>query len=384
MKRYVFLFIAPLLAALSCGKAPERLNLDAECLVIGMSLDGYEGVADRSSSTVKVTVPEDYDVTAMTLTSLSLSEGASSDVSEGDVLNMLSPRRIRVSGGDVYLDWTISVKEDIPASGKPSAVYMGLAATVGELPAEERAACGWMLENVPGSRYVPAAEILSGKADLSECRLLWWHFHRDGGVDGKSAFEAAAGDAVAAAEKLRALHLGGMSLLLTRYAVYLPAYIGACESSVVPNNCWGGYEDSPETTSSPWHFTADGHLNHPLYRNLVMSGKDGEEAFIYTCGTGCSVTNSTAQWHIGTDWGGYGSLSVWKEKTGAEELGRGSDGSVVVWEFPRQVASGGIICIGSGCYDWYGDGGEDAEGYHTNVATMTGNAVTYLMEQGDI
>lgn len=380
MKRHTFIFIVLAAALLSCGKSPERLDLDAECLVLDLSLDGYEGVVDRGLSSVSVTVPENYDVSAMTLTSLSLSAGASSDISEGDVLNMLSPRRIRVTGGDVYLDWTLSVKEDVPEIEKPSVVYMGLAASFGELPVEEQEACSWMLANVPDSRYVSFAELLSSKVDLSSCRLLWWHFHRDGGVDGKTAFEAAAADAVAVSSKIKALYRGGMSLLLTRYAVYLPAYVGACGSSVIPNNCWGGAEDSPETTATPWYFIAEGHTAHPLYRNLVMSGTEGEESFIHTCGAGYSITNSTAQWHIGSDWGGYESLSVWAEKTGAEELGRGSDGAVVVWEFPRQGASGGIICIGSGCYDWYGGDSPDAEGYHTNVAKMTENAIGYLTE----
>lgn len=367
-------------ALLSCGKTTERLDLDAGCLVLDLQLDGYEGTVDRSASGITVTVPENYDVTSMTLTSLSLSPGASSDVSEGDVLNMLVPRRIRVTGGDVYLDWTLTVKEDVPQAEKPSAVYMGLAASFGELPVEEQAACSWMLDNVPDSRYVSFSELLSSKVDLSSCRLLWWHFHRDGGVDGKAAFESAAADAVAVSAKIKALYRSGMSLLLTRYAVYLPAYIGACGSSVLPNNCWGGDEGSPETTSAPWYFIADGHTGHSLYSNLVMSGAEGEESFIYTCGSGYSITNSTAQWHIGSDWGGYESISAWEEKTGAEELGRGSDGAVVVWEFPRQGASGGIICIGTGCYDWYGGDSPDDEGYHGNVAGMTRNAVEYLMK----
>ena len=31
----------------------------------------------------------------------------------------------------------------------------------------------------------------------------------------------------------------------------------------------------------------------------------------------------------------------------------GGDGAVVVWEFPATGTKGKILCIGSGCYDWY-------------------------------
>ena len=291
---------------------------------------------------------------------------------------MLSPRRVRVTSADVYMDWTLSVKEDVPDGEKPVAVYMGLASSAEELGPEEKSACTWMLENIRGAQYVSAGDILRGSVDLSKCRLLWWHFHRDGGVNSKEAFEAGAEDAVSAASRLRALYRGGMSLLLTRYAAYLPAYIGAAGSGVVPNNCGGGNEDSPEVIQDPWYIDAEVSVSHPLYKGLVMSSAAGEESRIYTCPAGYSTTNSFAQWHIGTDWGGYESRSDWAEKTGAEELGRGGDGSVVIWEFKKTGSSGGIICIGSGCYDWDGGTFSDPLGYHGNVSRMTRNAIEYL------
>ena len=41
--------------------------------------------------------------------------------------------------------------------------------------------------------------------------------------------------------------------------------------------------------------------------------------------------------------------------------------------------SGRTICIGSGCYDWYGKGVDTSvDYYHYNVEQMTLNAINYL------
>lgn len=42
--------------------------------------------------------------------------------------------------------------------------------------------------------------------------------------------------------------------------------------------------------------------------------------------------------------------------------------------------SGKVLCIGSGCYDWYSAGVDvSADQYHENVATLSQNAINYLM-----
>ena len=108
--------------------------------------------------------------------------------------------------------------------------------------------------------------------------------------------------------------------------------------------------------------------------------KGDEPNVIYTCDTGYRITNSTAQWHIGSDWGGYADYGVWRAETGGNDLGYGGDGAIVVWEFPANGSRGGILCIGSGCYDWYSVD-EVEETYHVNIARMTKNAFNYLMNK---
>ena len=165
--------------------------------------------------------------------------------------------------------------------------------------------------------------------------------------------------------------------MLTRYATFYIKDLSIAKDERVPNNSWGGNEDSPEITASPWSFPITGSESHPLFQDLRW--KDGDKSTVYTCDAGYAITNSTAQWHIGTDWGGYADLNEWRNLTGGIDLARGGDGAVVIAEFEPRANSGRTICIGSGCYDWYGKGVDASAGYyHYNVEQMTLNAINYL------
>lgn len=433
------------------------LQLLGDCSVTAINLDSYEGTIDAASRSIKVRVPETYDISQMEVTSLSLSDGAKSNINVGDKLDMTANHTLHVTNGDVYLDWSIMAVRDearilsfkindtysgsvneadrtitvyvpgslditklvptvtvsdnatvtpesgmpvdftnpveftvenntakavytvtVKAIGKPSMVFVGTALDQASLNAEEADACNWMLQNVPNSLYVSFDAIQKGTVDLSECKVIWWHYHKDGGVDGKQAFEKAVPEAVNASAKIRDYYNNGGALLLTRYATNLPAFIGAVKNEACPNNCWGGSEDNPEITGGAWSFFMNGNDSHAIFQNLI---KGDDANGVYTCDAGYGITNSTAQWHIGSDWGGYDNYDVWRSETGAKDLAYGGDGAIVVWEFPANGSKGGIVCIGSGCYDWHTTTDVAADRYHKNVETMTMNAINYLMNK---
>jgi hypothetical protein len=257
-------------------------------------------------------------------------------------------------------------------------LYLGLAETVAQLNPEEQEAVTWMLSNIDNSDYSSFANFAAGRVNMSDCKVIWWHFHKDGGLEGKAAFEANAPEAVDvfALDRLKEFYQAGGSLLLTRYAVNLPYYLG--EAECFPNNCWGQNEESAETVGGPWEFNIEGHTDHALWQNLLMN--PDAPGHVYTCDAGYRITNSTAQYHIGTDWGDYPDHAAWTNRTGGTILGVGGDGAIVAWEYPAKDGKGGIIGIGSGCYDWYSYTFEDGyeENYHKNIATMTQNAINYL------
>ncbi|MBR4388205.1 MAG: DUF4960 domain-containing protein [Prevotella sp.] len=435
------------------------LRLDGDCLVTSLALDNYQGNIDLATRSIVVRLPEVYETSAMTLTSLTISNGASCNIAQGDKLNMDAAQVLRVTNGDTYLNWTVSVLHDearitsfvindiytgsidqndktitvyVPASiditnlvptivysknasitpgsgvpqdfsqpvtytvknnsaestytvtvvaiNKPAALFVGSAATMNELDNEAKAACEWMLGNVPGSLYASFADLRAGTLDLSQCKVIWWHWHVDWAVDGHDQFVAKGFDALDTKNELRSFYENGGSLLLTRYATNLPSFIGVTgdDEWTTPNNCWGGEEVSAELCGGPWTFRIfDGQADHPLWQDLILGDNPNE---VYCTDAGYHITNSTAQYHIGTDWGGFDDYNAWTTRTGGKILGVGGDGAIVAWEYPAHDGRGGIVCIGSGCYDWYSYTFEAGyvENYHRNISIITQNAIKYL------
>ena len=437
------------------------LQLSGDCMVESIALDNYEGTINLASRSIVVRLPEVYETSAMQVTKLSISDGASCNVKQGETLNLDAAKVLKVKNGDVFLNWTLSVLHDearitsfvindiyqgtidqtaktitvyvpgsigvtslvptivysqnasiTPATGvaqdftnpvtytvknnsaeatytvkviaidKPKALFIGEPSSMNDLDPEAKTACQWMLGNVPGTLYASFADVEANTVDLSECKVIWWHYHFNGGVDGHDQFVAKAPYALSAVNQLRKYYENGGAFFLTRYATNLPSFIGATgdDEWTTPNNCWGQDEDGAELCGGPWSFRIfDGMNDHPMWQGLVQ-GDNSQE--VYCTDTGYHITNSTAQYHIGTDWGGYDNHAAWETRTGGKILGVGGDGAVVAWEYPAKDGKGGIICIGSGCYDWYSYTYEPGytEKFHKNIEIMTQNAFNHLMK----
>ena len=437
------------------------LQLSGDCMVESIALDNYEGIINLASRSIVVRLPEVYETSAMQVTKLSISDGASCNVKQGETLNLDAAKVLKVKNGDVFLNWTLSVLHDearitsfvindiyqgtidqtaktitvyvpgsigltslvptivysqnasiTPASGvaqdftnpvtytvknnsaeatytvkviaidKPKALFIGEPSSMNDLDPEAKAACQWMLGNVPGTLYASFADVEANTVDLSECKVIWWHYHFNGGVDGHDQFVAKAPYALSAVNQLRQYYENGGAFFLTRYATNLPSFIGATgdDEWTTPNNCWGQDEDGAELCGGPWSFRIfDGMNNHPMWQGLVQGDNPQE---VYCTDAGYHITNSTAQYHIGTDWGGYDNHAAWETRTGGKILGVGGDGAVVAWEYPAKDGKGGIICIGSGCYDWFSYTYEAGytEKFHKNIEIMTQNAFNHLMK----
>jgi len=351
------------------------LNEAAE--ITYFDLDGlYPGNIDKENHTISVTVPDGTNVSAMKPTIL-LSEGAEVTPASGTLLSFENPVVFTVTSANLQVEYTVTVKK----VSNPKALFIGNANSIAELQPEERKACLWMMANVDETLYASLDEVRTGKYNLEECQLMFWHMHADVNIDNKNLFEANAPMAAAAVPAIQEFIQAGGNLLLSRYATFLPAYLsinGQPATDRYPNNCWlGRKENDPEETSEAWHFSCAGHTDHPMFQDLLT---DAHADRVYTCDAGYQITNTTCQWHIGTDFGGMTSLEEFRSQTGAVDIAHGGDGAVVVWEFPRSESNGGIICIGSGAYDWYSLS-ETYTGYHKNVETMTLNAINYLIGQ---
>jgi len=337
--------------------------------------DIYTGTIDQDAKTITVYIPGSENIHALVPT-ITYSVNATVTPASGVAQDFSEPVTYTVTNNSARSVYTVTVI----AIDKPKALFVGAAQVMNDLDAEAKAACDWMIAHVPGTMYASFSDLQAGTLDLSECALIWWHFHMDGGVDGHDAFVAKAPEALSARNQLRAFHEAGGALLLTRYATNLPSFIGVTgdDEWTTPNNCWGQNEDSAELCGGPWTFRIfDGQNDHPLYQGLVQGDNANE---VYCTDAGYHITNSTAQYHIGTDWGGYDNHGAWEARTGGRILGVGGDGAVVAWEYLPKDGKGGVICIGSGCYDWYSytyEAGYE-EKFHRNIAIMTENAINYL------
>ncbi len=350
-----------------------------EAKITSFKINGtYVGTINEESKTIVVYVPVSLDIKNLTPV-ITYSENAVISPASGIVTDFSNPVTYTVSNNTANSTYTVTVLQ----IDKPQVLYVGLAQSMGELNPEEQTACKWMLENTSNSLYASFTDIKNGSIDLSECKVIWWHFHKDGGVDGKDAFEKAAPEALEAIPQLKEFYKNGGSFLFTRYATNMPGELGIAKNGGVPNNCWGQVEADAETCGGPWDFkmgndAAGYHSDHALYQGLV---KGDDSNCVYTTDTDYRITNSTAQWHIGSDWGGYADYAAWRDATGGVDLGYGGDGAIVVWEFPAEGTSGKTLCIGSGCYDWYSVNENYTEKFHKNIAIMTQNALNYLMNK---
>ena len=384
----------------SCNvKAGDKLNMDAakqlrvtngdavidwtlsvlhdQAKILHFMIDGiYTGIIDEEAKTISVYVPATVDITAIA-PEVVVSPNATVSPASGSSVDFTHPVQYTVDNNSAHAVYTVTVT----VIDKPQALYLGVPAKMTDLDPEAKEACLWMLANVPNSLYASFADIKAENIDLSECKVMWWHFHVDGGVDGHDAFMSKAPEALEAVNQIRSFYEAGGSFLFTRYATNLPSFIGTTGTDewTTPNNCWGQDEDAAELCSGPWSFRIyDGQNGHALYKDLVAGDNANE---VYCTDKGYHITNSTAQYHIGTDWGDYDDHAAWETRTGGVILGVGGDGAVVAWEYPAAGGKGGIICIGSGCYDWYSYKYEDGyeEKYHANIAIMTRNAFNHLM-----
>ena len=257
--RTLCVLLSVLLGASCSDDNVSDLQLSGDCSIETLVLnDTFTGQVDLSKRSVKVKVPADYtDKTKMRITQLAISDGASASMRQGDIVDFTDPKVMHITNGDLFLDWTVSVRNDearilsfiindtykasineaehtitaslpadvdvtkivptitysedaviFPLDGTPTdfsepveytvtdntatatytvtittvsapdVIFLGSAgaSTMDELQPEEKEACKWMLSNVENSLFVSWDDMKAGNADLSKCKVIWWHW----------------------------------------------------------------------------------------------------------------------------------------------------------------------------------------------------------------
>lgn len=449
---YILLMTALAFAFQSCdGDNTSDLSLGGNTRIESIVVNGFEGVIDHTSKTVAVNVSTDVNLAELSIDAISLSEGASCDYPVGTKFDGTVPRSIKVINGNVFSEYTLSVKHDnvefltfvlngrysgsidnvsrkiqcfvpydaditamqvaftvnegttvTPESGslldftqpvkftatqrtavveytvtviqddmpqEPKA-FIGNASALEGLGDEAKAACRWMLENVPNTRYVSIQDIIDGRVKLDDFKMVWCHFDW---LDWP-------GQLWDSRDLFNSYWLRGGAMLASRDgARYINDVWRIARDQQSPNNMFGA--DNSETLTDDLGFTITGHESHPIYDGLPVDA-DGR---ILLLSKGCSNTNRTLQW--GVDWDPYGSMSGWEERTGAKALASGHDydvNRVTIAEFEPYEAlkgftSGRVITIGTPAYEWYERNGVENP-YRENMIKLTKNAINYLCQ----
>lgn len=361
------------------------------------TLAGINGVIDDENRTITVYLPEGTDVTMLAPTIVP-SEGATVK-GDGVVADFSTPKVYTAVNGNSTRDYTVTVV--LYAPSEVQALYMSRSAVADDLNPEERAAYDWMYANVPMTAYASLKDVNEHPEILNNINVIFWHCAEDYNIDGHDPFVNYVADALGITEDkegqlnagffsiLKEYYNNGGSFFLTRYASILPPFIGSSIDRVggwpdtwaTPNNCWQARtEDNPEICGGPWTFSIYGdNLAHPLFKNLVGGGT----TTVYCTDEGYGVTNSVVCYNHAEDWSEYKDYGHWNDRVqgrilGVNDLGAGN---IIAWEFPsktnKEYGKGGIVCIGSGCYDWYSLN-NFKENYHKNISILSDNAIRYL------
>lgn len=327
----------------------------------------YSGTIDNLARTIQCFVPKDADVTAMQV-AFTVNEGTTVTPESGSLLDFSQPVKFTATQRTAVIEYTVTVVQD-DMSQEPKA-FIGNASSLEGLGDEAKAACKWMLENVPNTRYISIQDIIDGRVKLSDFKMIWCHFD----------WTDWPGQLWDSRDQFNSYWLRGGAILASRDgARYINDVWRIARDQQSPNNMFGG--DSSETLTDDLGFTITGHESHPLYEGLPVD----ENNRIILLAKGCSNTNRTLQW--GVDWDPYGSMTGWEERTGAKALASGHDydiNRVTIAEFEPYEAlkgftSGCVLTIGTPAYEWYDRNGVDNP-YRQNMIQMTKNAINLLCQ----
>ncbi|MCF0235769.1 MAG: DUF4960 domain-containing protein [Bacteroidaceae bacterium] len=345
-----------------------------EALLKLFILEGVKGAINQQDKTVTVSLMGNSGIDLSNATfEAQVSDDATVLPASGTKGNFTEPFALTITDRTATNTYMVRVE----VIDRPLALFVGAADNIELLNDEEKAAARWFVGNVDRAAYASWADIASGNVSLDDCRLIFYHRHSPS-YGTYNGFAQAETEAMAALAKMKAFWQRGGSFVLGRSAVNYAIALGAMPSDAYPNNVWGGGngEGSDLMGDDPWHFTAY-DIAHPIWRGLLSYPGAAPNA-VYTLDKGYTICNTTSQYGF---WDLYaGGREAFETKTGGRALG--GDNSVSSWELKSSAGhfgKGGIICLGSGLFDWNSPTPYDAH-YHNNMGTILLNAYQYLTQ----
>lgn len=262
----------------------------------------------------------------------------------------------------------------------PEVVFIGSADVDLTVNAEVNTAVQWMIYNIKNSAYVPLTAL--NATVLSNCSVVWWHYHRDWSVNSIEDFKSFTGISEDNISVLKTWYDAGGSMFLSRYAVYLSNIMEI--NNAVPDVHFGGPEKIEEGYNGGWYVTDNQFIfcegstrdESPYFKGCATNEATFNEWCVNTFEPSYYFSNSTCHYSA-TDFG------AWQNETGnvVKAKSNGDSQKVVGWECPQSGTQGLVFCLGTPLYDWYTEDGTwlmTKESLHNNVMTITSNTIEYL------
>ncbi|MBQ8463883.1 MAG: DUF4960 domain-containing protein [Prevotella sp.] len=343
-----------------------------EALMTSFVLEGVKGAINQADKTVTVSVTEKSGINLQSATfEVECSEDAVCSPASGTKANFTEPVEITLTDNTASNTYTVRVT----VISQPVALFVGEAETIEMLNDEEKAAAKWLTGNIAGAAYVSWSDIANDNMSLDEVKMVFFHRHCPS-YGTYNGFADAETGAMTALAKMKELWERGVGFVLGRSAVNYAIALGAMPEDAYPNNVWGGGggEGSDLMGADPWNYKVYDPA-HPLWANLKKFPGAADDR-IYTLDEGYTICNTTSQFGF---WGDYeAGRDAVEARTGGRALG--GDGNVSAWELKSksgQYGKGGVICLGSGLFDWNSPTTYTSV-YHDNMGTIMLNAFDYL------
>ena len=343
-----------------------------EALLKLFILEGVKGAINQADKTVTVSVMANSGIDLGNATfEVECSEDATCSPASGTKGNFNEPFLLTLTDRTATNTYTVNVT----MIENPVALFVGEAENIELLNDEEKAAAKWLTGNIASAAYASWSDVASGNISLDACKLVFFHRHCSS-YGNYNGFKEAETGAMTALAKMKEFWQRGGAFVLGRSAVNYAIALEAMPEDAYPNNVWGGGggEGSDLMGDDPWHFFAY-DITHPLWKNLKTYPGAAENA-VYTLDNGYTICNTTSQYGF---WDTYaGGKDAFEAKTGGRALG--GDNSVSSWElkaYSGEFGKGGIVCLGSGLFDWNSPTPYTSL-YHDNMGTIMLNAFEYL------
>ncbi|MFD0990336.1 DUF4960 domain-containing protein [Mariniflexile jejuense] len=264
--------------------------------------------------------------------------------------------------------------------GKTKIGYLGLAPDVASISDDdEMASAAWLFENYPDAEYISFADIDNGK-DLSEFRVLWWHYDKD---DDNPALPSVALSANVVSA-ITNFHANGGGLLLNTHAIEYLWTIGRITDNIGKLKGAGAGFSNGDTWSVGINIgLVHDESTHPIYQGVEIIQPD-ERKIIPLIGPGYREDHNFVLW-IG-DYYGIGNAN---EQVYSNLFNDAKLRILGVWDgirdywmmanfeaMPNDEFEGTAIAIGIGAFEWNQNDGTNL--YQDNIETITKNALEYL------